>query len=674
MSSNAKRRSTTVVSDEEDEIVMTGMRMSESRPPVPRSNINVDKLQPLKRKWEPQPTAGPSNLNHAMYQRMPRSNVPNNSLKKKKREAEAREKAMREAIVIVDDEDEDEVLPKTKRLRTGPLLTPEATPQPNEVQDADDEVYDPRLDDPKLYRPLPHNPHKLFGESDVVDRFSTLNIGTTPPLKHVHTRITNEFTSSFQISQLYANRRRFPPSSRHFRPSDPWRVQHSRQPPKLRDSFKKSAGPIGKIIQKEGYVVITSAVSGGGEDVPEEKPDPYNKAGTAVVYHDSAPPYILHAHRQQKKSNARSEWTKYYTVTDVQFDPQSNILATCGNDKKVWVWRSWDEIPGRVDYAEDELVQFQEDALDDNEEKLHFDISPKQLAFKPNSHVPILAIAEKHVTIRNLNSNVSTTCLMSKRQESGRTALATLWGHGPTEKYIFACSEPTKADDHSGVHKAFTTDGRFAFNLQEAGHSGDAMCLSPDGGRLALFTCSDTENILNLYDISRNGKQPTNTLGLSKFDFSAFPLAPEEEAYSGAVNRAVFSPDGIYLAVARNDNRTHVYDSRMLGGRQDVLYDFRHTGQVCNSPGTRAYGINNVEWIQSSDHRLGLVTGGSDGCVRLWTPLLRGEEENGRILAEASADIGYFSIGDRSKGEHELVVGDADGKTYVYEGLHLDRF
>jgi hypothetical protein len=42
------------------------------------------------------------------------------------------------------------------------------------------------------------------------------------------------------------------------------------------------------------------------------------------------------------------------------------------------------------------------------------------------------------------------------------------------------------------------------------------------------------------------------------------------------------------------------------------------------------------------------------GCIRLWNPLHALDE--GTVLATADSDIGAFSLGDRSKGEHDLVM------------------
>ena len=45
------------------------------------------------------------------------------------------------------------------------------------------------------------------------------------------------------------------------------------------------------------------------------------------------------------------------------------------------------------------------------------------------------------------------------------------------------------------------------------------------------------------------------------------------------------------------------------------------------------------------------------GCVRLWNPLVAADDpSNGKPIATVNSDIASFSLGDRLKGEHQLVV------------------
>lgn len=60
------------------------------------------------------------------------------------------------------------------------------------------------------------------------------------------------------------------------------------------------------------------------------------------------------------------------------------------------------------------------------------------------------------------------------------------------------------------------------------------------------------------------------------------------------------------------------------------------------------------EW---SSFEFCLLTTSESGCVRLWQPhLARRSKQQGRIIAQVNADVGYFTLGDRFKNEHDLVV------------------
>ena len=170
------------------------------------------------------------------------------------------------------------------------------------------------------------------------------------------------------------------------------------------------------------------------------------------------------------------------------------------------------------------------------------------------------------------------------------------------------------------------------------------------------------EHILRLYDVRRK-----NGTAVKTFHIEAF-----SENVNGEVNSISISPDGIYVAIARNDNRIHVYDYRNF--KNGKLYEYEHNGP---SPGTGEpyFGIPCARWAETVYGRLTLISGGMDGkltvsdhpfsrtidnvlgCIRLWNPLEAiGSPKNGMILAQVPTDIGYFSLGDRSKNEQQLIV------------------
>jgi WD40 repeat protein len=106
---------------------------------------------------------------------------------------------------------------------------------------------------------------------------------------------------------------------------------------------------------------------------------------------------------------------------------------------------------------------------------------------------------------------------------------------------------------------------------------------------------------MRLYDV---GKQSCKAVWESN-------LEPFSTSSLGSVNHARFSPDAIYLAVARSDDVVHVYDCRMIG--RGVLHAFEHTNAPRRIPSTDSYGVVDLQWRESRARRMGLVTGGADG-------------------------------------------------------------
>lgn len=84
--------------------------------------------------------------------------------------------------------------------------------------------------------------------------------------------------------------------------------------------------------------------------------------------------------------------------------------------------------------------------------------------------------------------------------------------------------------------------------------------------------------------------------------------------FEGEVNNASFSPDGMYLALARNDNHTHVYDRRMWD--RGVIFEYSHGGESKAASEKDVYGVVKAQWVQSqATRRMALVTGGDDGTA-----------------------------------------------------------
>ncbi|KAH9982323.1 WD40-repeat-containing domain protein [Lactifluus volemus] len=242
---------------------------------------------------------------------------------------------------------------------------------------------------------------------------------------------------------------------------------------------------------------------------------------------------------------------------------------------------------------------------------------------------------------------------------------AIAWGQGASEDTLFASSESQGTDDYSGFHLAFDPDqGRRIYKFS-ASESGDGMALDPDGARLAICTAAhDGVHFVRIYDVHRkNGQRAVQEVRLDSFYPNLRPTARE-----GEVTAVSFSPDGLLLAVARSDDEVHVYDTRFMGQGREPLRRFLHWGDNCCMAGDE-WGVVDAVWVDGWCGRgLGIVTGGSDGCVRFWDVRRSADDiQNGDVLAQPNSDIGHFSVGDPRNGEKPLVVGDNGGRVYVYD-------
>jgi WD40 repeat protein len=147
------------------------------------------------------------------------------------------------------------------------------------------------------------------------------------------------------------------------------------------------------------------------------------------------------------------------------------------------------------------------------------------------------------------------------------------------------------------------------------------------------------------------------------------------------VTRPSFSPDGIYLAVPRSDNTTHVYDYRFMSTERGPLAAYAHGPSKTLVEGAGQHhvpcGVVQARWVGSAFgcSRLGLLTGGDDGatprslagsacllitrtgCVRVWDVGKSIEDHSGgRVLVEVPDDISYFTLGKVWNGQKRLVV------------------
>ncbi|KAF8623044.1 hypothetical protein AX15_006550 [Amanita polypyramis BW_CC] len=404
----------------------------------------------------------------------------------------------------------------------------------------------------------------------------------------------------------------------------------------LSSSFKRSPGYIVRIVQQDGWAVVCSTCAGGYSDDDGEEVDAYNQEGSLIVWNDGREE-IVTGHRR-KLPNTEDRY-KYYTVNDIKFDPTSTIFVSSGNDKKVRVWKR---------EADSDSKKYVQDRI------LPFSYTPHEIAFKPGTGK--LAIAEKRIRVyADYKTSVSYATLSMVPAAAEHSVGEMIWGYGPTEHLICASSEPKADDCFEGYHKVFDVEKGVSYDL-DSKEAGDSIGLTPDGSTLVHASRGpNRKHILRLYDIKRKDGR-----AIERLQMESFPTNLD-----GEVNSISISPDGIYIAAARMDNRIHLYDSRML--KKGKLYEYEHKGPSLIGPNCISYGVVRAGWVETEHSRLALVSGSIDGCIRLWEPLeAMASPRNGIVLTQIHSDIGYFSLGDRTKNEQPLIVGDSCGGVYVF--------
>ncbi|EKM81687.1 hypothetical protein AGABI1DRAFT_111953 [Agaricus bisporus var. burnettii JB137-S8] len=101
-----------------------------------------------------------------------------------------------------------------------------------------------------------------------------------------------------------------------------------------------------------------------------------------------------------------------------------------------------------------------------------------------------------------------------------------------------------------------------------------------------------------------------------------------------------------------------------------VMQKYQHEKPRFITKETHLCGVTHAQWVTKHSGQYALLSGGEDGCVRLWNPMWSSKEpSNGQKITEAHSDVGYFSVGDPFKNEHDLVIGDSSGEVTIYTGL-----
>lgn len=376
----------------------------------------------------------------------------------------------------------------------------------------------------------------------------------------------------------------------------------------------------------------------------------YNKEGTLkALYHDTEE--ILregHEDTRLRHIQGQGENTQYdkktYTVNDVQFDPADPTrFVSCGRDRKVILWNCAE----RETVSKHRAVRCK-------------DAIPEGLQYKPTGSVVVIWANNGTCLLYN---GFDTPPVILEAGSAEQPVQSVAWGRGRFSNKLYTTSGTEGV--YEGQHRCFDIGAASrrgqSFGSDTAG--GECLDMNLTGTWLAHATCSENNIFkLSLYDPDRL-RQPAQEIELPKF-----ALTPDSD-HKPRIQQVLFSPDSVYLAVARSDNLTHVYDARFLGPR--YLYALPHGPAVEATREDSQYGINRIEWLQDGAHGLSLVSCGADGCVRLWDIKHAWSDYSDVVLAQSTSYAGWFSLGDMYKGEKPLIMGDGSGNVVVCDRIDI---
>lgn len=144
---------------------------------------------------------------------------------------------------------------------------------------------------------------------------------------------------------------------------------------------------------------------------------------------------------------------------------------------------------------------------------------------------------------------------------------------------------------------------------------------------------------LELYDVNNSGIESRQGQGrgrntrcgasvgsTSSSAIAQIPLQPFQPRAgdSPMVISCKFSRCGNYLAVARNDDRVHIYDPRFLKEHGAPILAYRHSplpNRDFRSDPSKSWGITAMYWVEGLWEGFGLVTGGGDGTSYPCSPI-----------------------------------------------------
>ncbi|KIP12594.1 hypothetical protein PHLGIDRAFT_113670 [Phlebiopsis gigantea 11061_1 CR5-6] len=406
-----------------------------------------------------------------------------------------------------------------------------------------------------------------------------------------------------------------------------------------------SPGSINSIAQAGELVAVASCTLGGGSDDEDDSGmnRPYNASGSLKVFNKDNT-FTLHGHEGAMTSNNHRDGDadrriKHYTVNEVQFDPANPTqLVSCGRDTKVIVW---DCDPGLSKPTKLKSIKYRH--------------VPEGVQFKPTgtTFVSWTEVGIHHGIDEPVIKQYTT------RPEPVQSVI---WGRGKLQNLVYFTTELIGGKNVTGKHIALDVEYTrpMPFSIKLAG--GQCLDLDVTGTQLAHVTCASSGVLtLSVLD-TRADYKSRQEITLPRFVFKTGRNAKESIARP-YVQQVLFSPDSLYIAVARNDNVTLVYDARFLN--KGPLYDLPHLSPDEGSEEDNYYGIPKIEWLEDHTRGLSLVSCGADGCLRLWDMKRAHDLSTDTVIAKSVSYAGWFSLGDTFRGEKALILGDGSGNLVV---------
>ncbi|OCB86254.1 WD40 repeat-like protein [Sanghuangporus baumii] len=428
----------------------------------------------------------------------------------------------------------------------------------------------------------------------------------------------------------------------------------------------RTSSTINKIVQSHEFIAVASPTKGGGADPDTSSGPPevdtYNREGNLIVWRGhkyllldghtrSWPVEEASLRREESKKRAQDGVVDGAFSQALQSITPSMMLRSIRSGTAPYLPRlSCSAVPLNRNSVLPSFLKTESACVLRKRSGLEYSRPPYDIAYKPNSSLFAVSCYDGNVYIHKDNDRFPLEISNGRDSRPGTFIWGATSSNGALRNMLFTSTESDK-EDATCRHTACDVErqcGEYELDINDCS---DAMALDPQGKKLALITTRGPTHSLSFFDVGHNdGARVAGTrLHTLKPDSRPNPRLPLETTH------ASFSPDGIFLALARSDHRVHVYDVRYLGSNESG----RPWAELTHPPIERPrneheeYGVTGLRWVEGwsplgyGRGGLGLVTAGADDCVRLWD-IMRSptHPDESMILAKTDMDVTCFSVGD----------------------------